>query len=74
MTDLFYCAKCDLVYRFGDTHEYYATGFPTLTSARGCPVDGDKLRLLTDDETDLSVVDYGVYMLLGVPSLSAWHA
>jgi hypothetical protein len=54
--DLYYCDACDLVYLDEDTDAYYATGFPTLTSARGCPVDGSRLSLVGD--ADLSIVDY----------------
>ena len=54
--DLYHCAACELVYLGEDTHEYYAPGFPSLTGARGCPVDGDKLTLMGD--ADLSVFDY----------------
>jgi len=56
--NFYYCQHCHLVYEEPDTHAYYALGFPTMTSARGCPVDGSKLKLIDDDEVDFEIFDY----------------
>ncbi len=54
----YHCATCELVYMADDTHEYYAPGFPTLTSARGCPTCADKLAPIDDADVDPEIFNY----------------
>jgi hypothetical protein len=56
--DYYYCADCELAYRFEDTYDYYAPGFPDLSGRRGCMVCADKLTWIDPDDIDCSIFDY----------------